>query len=266
MPPDDQPAAPAEGRSPFAEQLCVPQFGILHILILTAVTAALLKLHLALEEDLSQGNVAEAYRWGVKVLQSLWAIVFAANLVGAGVLIRARCYRMFGRLQPGHWIVLITALSGVLWLGVWPFARLLGPQMSAWVYTIAEAALCVPTAFAFLYAAVRVRDGWRWKVLLGAKGLGEAAAAVVAAMSLVLAVIEQSLYATYRFFSLFQSASVFWSAVLLIVVFVAVLVDLVRRAPRDWMHWLGVAAMCLNGLITIGWSIASMWLLRMGNS
>jgi hypothetical protein len=265
-PPDDQPAAPDTGRSPFAEQLCVPQFGILRILLLTAVTAVLLKLNLALSDDLSRARLSEAYRWGIKIMQSLWAIVFAADLVGSGVLIRARCYKMFSRLQPGHWIVLVTALSGVLWLVVWPVSRLLGQEASIWVSTIVEATFGLPIAFAFLYAAVRLRDGWRWKILLSAKGLGAGAAAITAALSLVVAVIEQSGYPNYRFLGAIYSASVFWSVVLLILLFLAAVIDLLRWASRDWLHWLGVATLCLSGLITIGWWIASFWLVSLSGA
>ena len=35
-------------------------------------------------------------------------------LVASGVLIRSRCLRMLGRLQPGHWLVLILATGGIL--------------------------------------------------------------------------------------------------------------------------------------------------------
>jgi hypothetical protein len=277
LPPDDQPpdanqqADPARvfdiesaaGTSPFADQLCVPQFGILHILILTTITAILLKLQLALQDIPSASQLPEAYRWSIKISQSVWAVVFAAGLVGSGVLIRAKCYTMFSRLQPGHWIVLVTTLQSIVWLVMWPVYRLLESNgtMALWVYSIATTLLSVPIAIAFLYGAKRLRDGRRWKILLGAKALGEAAAAAMAAITVVLAITGRSGDFPYAWFRAINGGSQLWSVLVLMMLLVAVLLDIPRRASRDWLHWLGVATLGLHNLMTIVWWVVSAFIL-----
>ena len=87
-------------------QLCVPQFGILHILILTAIAAALFKYKVALSPVSLPGNsFAACCR---TMLWSLPTLLFAVILVGSGVLIRTKCSRMGARLQPGHWLLIIA--------------------------------------------------------------------------------------------------------------------------------------------------------------
>jgi mannose/fructose/N-acetylgalactosamine-specific phosphotransferase system component IID len=101
---------------PFAQQLCMPQFGIIHLLILTAVVAVLLKINLAMEFDVAgdASSMQSWLSWSRQFFQTIYAVLFATELVGAGLLVRARCFAMLGRLQPGHWIILISALIGIL--------------------------------------------------------------------------------------------------------------------------------------------------------
>jgi hypothetical protein len=256
LPPDDQPAAPTEGRSPFAEQLCVPQFGILHILILTAVMASLLKINLAFEAWIPSPSQSEADRWRRMIEESIFALALAANLVGAGVLIRAKCYRIFHRLQPGHWIVLFSAAAGLCLL-VWKVVyylvasdiRMIHWTMSLWGLSD------LPIAIAFLYAARLLHDGRRWKVLLRAMALGHAAAAATAALSIV-ALAFQDVQIAGALLVATIVASTPWSVILLIMLVAAIVLDFRRWPSRDWMHWLGVVTLGLGYVVTIASGIA----------
>lgn len=84
-------------------------------MIWCAVTAVLLKYFLAMQDESFFRN-SPAALWAMRITQSFYAIATASVLVGAGVLLRARCYRMLRSLQPGHWLVLITALGALLGL------------------------------------------------------------------------------------------------------------------------------------------------------
>ena len=162
--PDDQPAAATAGSSPFAEQLCVPQFGILHILILTAVTAVLLKLQLVLMDEQLRP------RW--QGIQVAYMILLACGVIGSGVLIRLKCYAMLDRLQPGHWFVLVFTLQGILALAGWAFLRCVNfdsgiSPSRQWAYFIPWLLTNFLEAAAYAYATRKVQDAWRWKILLG---------------------------------------------------------------------------------------------------
>jgi hypothetical protein len=267
MPPDDQPAAPAEGRSPFAEQLCVPQFGILHILLLTAVMAALLKLQLAVEQPPSPSVAASpVLLWLWKALVATGSAVVAAGVIGTGVLVRTRCYRMLGRLQPGHWIVLVGTLGSLLGLVVWSIyeawsasAHLDADAASSgsyWVHLVFTALTYPLFAAALAYAAIRLRDGGRWKLLFGAIVLGEVTSAIGATIAILLTLVSGR-YASYSLSWAMYNGSALWSALLLFVVLIAAAIDLLRRVPRDWVHWLGVATLLTHYLATLGWWIAN---------
>jgi hypothetical protein len=247
------PAMPPNTRSAqFEGQLCVRQFGILHILILTAVTAALLKVRLALWGD---SWPDDAHRWLEMSFRSLWAIVFAASLVGSSVLVRAKCYPMFSRLQPGHWIILITAASGLLWGVIWAiYYRLVchDGDLIQWGFLVSTTLFDLLTAIAWLYAAKRLLNGRGWRILFGALALGSVAAAATA----VLTMVALTFYAWNVGYTLERAifnASRPWAVVRLVVLLAAVVLDIPRRASRDWLHWLGVCTVGLDSLMMTVW-------------
>lgn len=96
--------------SPFAEQFRVPQFGIIHLLIWSTVTAVLLKYYLAIADE-SSFQESPVQLWLIRISQSLSAILVGSIVIGSGILIRARCYKMLRRLQPGHWLVLVVTFG-----------------------------------------------------------------------------------------------------------------------------------------------------------
>ncbi len=108
--------------SPFAEQFRVPQFGIIHLLIWSTVTAVLLKYYLAIADE-SSFQESPVQLWLIRISQSLSAILVGSIVIGSGILIRARCYKMLRRLQPGHWLVLVVTFRALLNLIAWPIYR-----------------------------------------------------------------------------------------------------------------------------------------------
>jgi hypothetical protein len=238
-------------RSPppaVSEQLQVPQFGILHLLILTTITAVLLKVLMAFTGESFQESSPVLY-WVSHVVQAMNAIILAATMVGSGVLLRLRFYTMVERLQPGHWLVLISMLDFILtfiltlaavllyWLVGVLALRIAGIYRAGVLITLALEAV------AYGYSFWRLRDALRWKLLIGAKGLGLATAATLGTISLILGDPLSTWPSLYPWM---LYGSLAWSLALFLFLAFAASLDLWQRAARDWMHWLGVGVIGLN--------------------
>jgi len=164
------------------------------LMIWTAVTAVLLKYYLAMIVDDFASHYSVALFWVERVSQCVFAIVSASTLVGSGILIRARCYTMFKRLQPGHWLVLIASLGCILQLIAWPFYDLfeaIGVNTN-WVCFVSIAIISTLKFAAFVFAIMQLRDAKRWRVLMGAAALDEGADAALAGVSVVIAICSNS--------------------------------------------------------------------------
>ena len=254
--PGHSPFAEQLGRSPFADQLRVPQFGIIHLLIWSAVTAVLLKYYLAMmDEPIPHGSVMQ-FR-AMRGLQCVYAIVLASTLTGSGVLIRARCYVAFKRLQPGHWIVLIVAIGSILHLAAWPLYRFSSGvgMTSMWMYLVSTATISTSIVAAYVCAIVQLRDAKRWKVLLGAKALGEGATAALSWLSLIMVLSSGFQYQAMIFSRSIQGCSSIGRVAIFILLLVVVALDFPRRASRDWLHWLGVGTFGLTYAIGFAWEV-----------
>ena len=184
--------------------------------------------------------------------------LLGSALTGAGILIRARCYTMFKRLQPGHWFVLIFSLNSILQLILWPFYKLLsggGPE-AMWVYLASSTVIGSLTLAAYVCAIVLLHDAKRWRILFGAKTLGEGTAVAMYAVGLVVALCSRQGYPSGMLFSnSMQGCSSIGSAVILVMLLVVVALDLPRRSSRDWLHWLGVGTFALTYAISIAWEV-----------
>jgi hypothetical protein len=262
--PDTQ--APADSQS--AEQLRVPQFGILHLLIWITVTAALLKLLMALAAQFSS-PLPSGQTWFLLILQGVYAIVLAAMLVGAGTLVRLRCYSMFKRLQPGHWLVLLSALEFIievatallLWLASVAATRafiLFGAYM---------AVVNVLTAAAYAYAFFRLHDARRWKLVVGMKGIGIGATAALTVLSLATRLLHASSPLYLMGSGMMQAAitycPVIWSVAVFTILLRAAIVDVYRRTARDWVHWLGVVVLGLTYVHALALQVYLMFFFRL---
>ena len=261
---DLQPDAPIEDASPVAEQLHVPQFGILHLLIWTAVTAALLKLILAVTSNtVRQLQMPAGQVWAVQISQSVYAITLASTLVGSGVLIRMRCYRMLKRLQPGHWLVLTYTTSTLLLLAAWLSFWVVGEMgiRALGVYHIVTIVVHTLTAAIYVCAFVLLRDAKRWKVFLGAKALGDV---TTMALSLVMLFAGFSLmqYVGMSFLRWLAIVPVMWTVATAVLLLAAAILDVWRRASRDWVHWLGVGVFGLTYVLSVALAIYQQFFLQ----
>jgi hypothetical protein len=247
---DADPALDADPQpeSQTLDQLRLPQFGIIHLLLWTAVAAVLLKFFLAVREDSARQSGA-VMAWTYQVAQSLYAIMLAGTLVGSGVLVMIRTNVKFRRLQPGHWLALSCSITGALSVALWPLYRLvetLGPHVT-WLAVAGTATIDAVTAIFLGLAVVLLRDARRWRTLIAAAAVADATAAITYA---IYAVAE--LRSDFSLLTLMDRwhalASMAWSAAVLAMLLTVLALDLPRRLSRDWLHWLGVVAF---GIISV---------------
>jgi hypothetical protein len=261
-----QPDAETPDPSPFAEQLHVPQFGIIHLMIWIAVTAVLLKVFMALAGSSLQALPPEQ-SWIFQVYQTVYAIMLASMAVGAGVLIRLRCYTMFKRLQPGHWLVLISTLEFILELAAsllfW-LAGVMGPRTIV-VIQVGAVAIYAWAAAAYPFAFFQLRDARRWKILIGAKAVGAVTGAALAVVFLVAHLFNYSpaflsMWATW---GVTRYCPIVWSVAIFLVLVSAAILDLYHRTARDWVHWLGVSVFGLTYVLGFAVQIYFMFFFRL---
>ncbi|MFZ1934438.1 MAG: hypothetical protein WCB27_23605 [Thermoguttaceae bacterium] len=238
--------------SPFAEQFRVPQFGIIHLLIWSTVTAVLLKYYLAIADE-SSFQESPVQLWLIRISQSLSAILVGSIVIGSGILIRARCYKMLRRLQPGHWLVLVVTFGALLNLIAWPIYRhfLRASSTSVWGYILGTTIAGSLTAAAYAVATVQLRDARRWKFFFAVKVLGEVATVILGLASLALSMLFHG-----RYSNLFFLSQGYWSigaAAILVMLLVVTIMDVPIRASRDWLHWLGITVLVAGYAMSLAW-------------
>jgi hypothetical protein len=279
MPPD--PPQPASDREPpagekvlagadqpeavrFADQLRIAQFGIIHMLLWMTATAVLLKVLLAILPSAFVATVhAESPILAVQISQIIVAVMTASGLMGAAALLRARCWTMFARLEPGHWIVLIFTSESLLRL-----IALLACRASSqaavwniWAWLVTTACSTSFLSATLGYAIFRLHDALRWKVVLSVSALGNALTLAAAITAIVLEANNSS-STTYI------ANLALWGAYLVplllvpLLIFAAIL-DRRHRVSRDWVHWLGVVLLGLGSLHGFAWSVLTIVALRM---
>ena len=247
------PASPA-AASPFAEYYRPPRLGIIHMLAWMAATAIVLKIDLTIFA-LNQATIS---RLGIDIPQAsqlalVWAyavrtiisIAQGAGLVGAAVLLRAWHRGIGGRLQPGHWIILIEVLRFIAGKGYqlicalrYKFDLLQAPITVLVQFLPYCFSLCVLALY--LYVARRKLCERRWRRLF-----------VVVA---VLPLLKFAMYFgdVYLFPPYWLSHIVPRAIVLGTTLGTVVTLDLRARCRRDWIHWLGVALLATDVIVAVG--------------
>jgi hypothetical protein len=255
--PDPNCSADKPPASLRAGQLRIPQFGILHLLIWTTVTAILLKILMTLTAKYLHDLPTAQLRIS-QAIQIVHVIVIASVLVATGVLLRHRCYAMPKRLQPGHWLVLLAFLDFI--------GEVIAPLLLLLLFTISgtgrgtsvivsasTAAVSTLVAAVHVWAFLQLRDARWWKTLIGAKTLGPLTTAALSAVSLVTVLLPIWSPSLSLGMWVLYCPSI-WSIVVFVILIIAAAHDLLRRTPRDWVHWLGVAALaenCALGVISL---------------
>lgn len=249
-----EPNADPPADSPSTEQLHVPQFGILHLMLWTAATAALLGVLEVLTGDKLQQLPPKNF-WLARSFQCLFVIVHASALVGSGVLLKQRFYSKLRGLQPGHWLVLIVTLGLVLQLVLTSCCRN-GSRAAALTSEIVFATERLAIAGVCVSALLWLQDVRSWKTFFGLRALAAATWAVHNLLSFagLLFNVQHTTFALWRPTTVIAVLSLFATGIAFVV---AVFLDLRRQTPRDWLHWLGVAAVTATALLIAAAAITS---------
>jgi len=221
---------------PSAQQLCMPQFGIIHLLIWTAATAVLLKAQLAMGVTTPAGaTIPTGPHWISQLSGASCAILLGAAVTALYILVRSRMDGMVPRFQPGHWILINHVSTGLLGTAWWVGCRLL------WTDDLLNAS--VPGAYLrlgvslFLYGfvAIRLDDTRWWRTAFG----------MYAVSTLLSGISISSLLFSIGASPVGAAMLVILSGLCAIVGFVAflgaIIGDLRRKTRRDWLHWMGIA-------------------------
>jgi hypothetical protein len=261
---DNSRAAESPGQSPFGpgspfvEYYRPPRLGIIHLLAWTAATAVLLKFSLAMEMlgDTGGGSLPEGMSIFRQIVGFIYSTAHAAGIVGAGILLLAKISRAPGRLQPGHWLLLVATVAWFLFLsiqGVFVLAQSAGlAGNSAFVWLLAAfGAVEILCAALYFYAALAFRHGMRWTICFG-----------------LLTVVDALLGLRYLCNPLLDfpwslGFSPLWSLFVGLVLLVTVLVDLRHGPRRDWLHWLGIAIVATAVAISVAWWVWSIFAMRL---
>jgi hypothetical protein len=245
---DFDPNAESPAASPFAEQLHVPQFGIIHLMIWIAATAVLLKLFMGVSQHFPQ-QLSSAQYWIGQFVQAACAIVMACAFTGSGVLLRLRCYTMLKRLQPGHWLLLMATLGFLVeWLLSLPMLFVRERSMAAtaldYIMRIGFYLYSGFSAVAFGYAYYHLHDTRSWKIVIGAKWIAALAEVAVCVVFFIVPLLfSPVLTSNLAASGIVSWCPTAWTGAVLILLVSAAVSDLRNRTDRDWVHWLGVVVL-----------------------
>lgn len=244
----------------FPGQPRVPGFGILQLLLWTIASAILLAVYTALYEC----------SWA----EIVGAMVVGSGLIGSWALIRAKRRECLNTLQPGHWLVLIFTVGSLLQLIGWLFSWLAydltphwyGSGETEWAWLACNAFSSPILAVALVCAAVRLHAGWSWKILFLTRALGEGAMTIASVIAIHVwlnpALVDGPYNPAFASSHLIHGPTghladmtvlfpLLFSAIVLVLLLTAVVLDFPCRASRDWWHWLGVCCLALGNPMAI---------------
>lgn len=246
------PSADAPPFAPPVVYLRPPRLGIIHLLAWTAATAVILKLFTAGREIAGTFDVPVAFEVLGWATETVTSTAIGAGIVGASVIAGGRMRGIPGRLQPGHWFVLIHTLTTLAaWL----------PSTAVLVHGAFEgrandtfASWCCATAsimallriVAYFFVARWMQDAWPWK----------SATRIMAAMGLAQAIGMSGFISVILKLSPFALAAI-WPIMVSSTLIVAAIIDFRGGARRDWVHWLGVALLVESSVYQTVWLVAS---------
>ncbi len=255
MPPPLTDDEPPVIRSPILGHLRPPRLSILHLMAWMGITAVLIKYGL-FWEDLFGGQASE-YSPVITVFRRVLSICYntthAAVFVAAGILVLCKFRRVPGRLQPGHWLLLITTVSFLLSYATnfvcFFVDRFLEPSIDFFPLSIFSLMYAVMGWFRWIVAAVyvilavRSREARRWKVAYGTVAATNGITGAGLAMN--------ALFHTWLLTACFPICFCILAGVLLVVV----ILDVRRGSRRDWLHWFGMIYVGVAAFLSIAWQV-----------
>ena len=223
-------ASPANGRS-------VERFGIVHVLVWTALTAVLL----AVDREISVPSAGQTYVAIHLAFRTFYAILGGAAVTGLWITVSKRSQLRTAALEPGQWLLVligITVLShvvvqlGLVFLDAMTMHRyrfLLG-----WTWV----ARYVLITLLFVVVALRFIASRQWRIAL----LVMAAVELIRAKTIVLLVTHQ-IWARVGLF-------VPWDLAAAAAVLFAVWKDRRLGVSRSWLHKLGAGIAVVDAVTT----------------
>jgi hypothetical protein len=257
------PAAPFDWYQP-------PRLGIIHLLAWVTVAALLMKFDLAISFFDTGGGPrqTESYKLATNLIGAVNAILFSAIFTGGAVFFWDRIRRRErSRIQPGHWIVTISLILGLI--------ELMSRPLQVWFRTGGQFSLVAlfslyliavfPTSIAYFVAAYRMPEPRRWKWALGFLGLehlGYSFYYIVT--SLIFSHVFDSLRLSSNLSVMNLMGQVLEYFAFLIAAYVLLIAafDFLKRLRRDWLHWLGVATPIILAMISIAWKFVVEFLVK----
>jgi hypothetical protein len=231
------PLAPIETHPRY---LCPPRLGIIHLLAWITVAAVIFGIRRTLWVYESSFSL-------LTIIVMFITIFRSAGLVGAGILINVKRLQIQDRFQPGHWLLLYLSLTTLGNLALNISTRYASASFNKVTPTLEYLGGSLFQIIVCYWIASRIPELGRWK-----NCYKYWAWTIVA--TVILSFIKPFIYG-YSF----QYAVLFlWLLPSLLLISVT-LIDLIKRCPRDWLHWLGVWIIVFENLVvnviaTIAWA------------
>jgi hypothetical protein len=211
-----------------------PQLRIIHFLAWMTLTALLLGPDFGLCSN-PYGALAQ-YQEAMNICRVTVDIVLGTLLVGGGVLLIDGVWKKTGVLQPGHWIVAISALEySATWLIFFLYRRFTGHLLLHPNYTnlsvVWAVILCLIAALYRWRARKMIERGpWKWTLH------------VLAYRCFFEGLFVFSQWTGVVFFCAWTMVVYFFYIPLVGLLIAATIRDFCRGFRRDWLHWHGAAA------------------------
>ena len=218
-----------------------PRLGIIHVLAFLTLAAGVI-LPNALAHYYGKNTPVPNVPPGARVvwagLQINMNLCRAASWVGLGVLVFCRIRRIPGRLQPGHWVLLLQSIAMIfgflwektsyLWFGSMSDTIKLHSMIK--LQSILAGYVMFLVVVAYVLLIVFLREAISWKALFASL------AVMFAASGLFYFDQGMQVWMHYSFSRIMLALS----SVVLFVLVVTLALDRRNYPIRDWLHWLGL--------------------------
>jgi len=227
----------------------VPRLSIAHLLLLAFTTSVMLALtsgDIKRSLQTPEDNADLTRQLGHGLVTLAHALLMGATLAGSAILLHRR-WRAGKPLYvaPGHWILHIDSFGGLLLYLIGAVRSLFGgalyfyDDVQSFVWNALVAVLFAVCAGLWLWARSRLRQERAWLVYCAISSLRYGLAAVVVGS------LPFFLTLSYNWISAIGVLSFvdpFLLVATIVTLLIAVARDRTQARPRDWLHWLGVAA------------------------